>query len=145
LSRVYLDANVFIYAVGDVSPHREACRRILSAVVDGQLLGETSAYTVQEVARQRHRRGDENPTRRAREVASICSVLHQVDRGIVVRALDAVDLHAGLEVSDAIHVATALTHGIRALVSADADFDAIDGIERVDPLDRDRVAALTSE
>jgi len=145
LSRVYLDANVFIYAVGKASRYREPCREILRAVVARRLSGETSVYTIQEVARQRQRRGDDDPTARAREAASMCEVLHAVDRRIVVGALDTVDRHAGLQVSDAIHAATALANGITTVISADSDFDAIAGIERVDPLDGARLAVLASE
>ena len=145
MSRVYLDANVFIYAVGQDSRYRHACREILRLVVHRRLAGETSAYTIQEVARQRQRRGDDHPTARAREAASLCSVLHAVDRQVIVGALDMVDRYDGLEVSDAIHATTALACGISAVISADADFDPIVGIERVDPLDGARLAALTSE
>ena len=145
MKRVYLDTNVFIYAVGSASRYRDPCRQILSSVVEGQLNGETSVYTIQEVARQRHRRGDENPTKRAREVAAMCTAVHHLDAGIVVRALDAVDRFTGLEVSDAIHAATALTHGLSEVVSADSDFDRVPGIERVDPLDGARLTALMSD
>jgi uncharacterized protein len=142
LNPAYLDANVFIYAVGSASQYREPCREILEAVVEGRLRGETSVYTIQEVARQRHRRGDESATERARAAAAICSEIHPLDGRILVRALEAVDRHDGLEVSDAIHAATALAVGIDTMVSADSDFDGIPGIERVDPLDRERLAGL---
>jgi len=40
------------------------------------------------------------------------------------------------------HAATARTLGIRIVLSADSDFDAIGGLERIDPLDRAALAAL---
>ncbi len=145
MTRVYLDTNVFVYAVGQDSPYREPCRDILRAVVSSSMTGETSVYTLQEVARQRSRRGDEHATARARDVASLCSVVHPVDRRVGMSALDVVDQYPKLDISDAVHVATAFAHGIATVVSADADLDAIAGIQRVDPLDGARVAALTSE
>jgi predicted nucleic acid-binding protein len=60
-------------------------------------------------------------------------------------ALTLMDGRPRLGPADAIHVATALAHGIETVISADSDFDAVAGIERVDPLDAARLAALTSE
>lgn len=143
--RVYLDANVFVYAVGKESPHREPCRELLRATATGRLGGETSVYTLQEVERQRRRRGDDEATTRAREVATLCEALHPLDERVGLSALDLVDRYPSLDVADAIHVATALGQGIAFLVSADRDLDVVGEIERVDPLDHERLAALASE
>lgn len=144
MSRVYLDSNIFIYAVGQPSPYTDPCRRILYDVVNGRLRGETSIYTVQEVARQRHRRGDKLATARARQVVAICTAVHGLDPPLLTRALDAVDEYETLAVADAIHAVTALAHGVGVVVSADSDFDGVAGVERVDPRDAERVEALAS-
>jgi uncharacterized protein len=145
LTRVYLDTNVFVYAVGGESPHREPCREILQSVAQRRLAGETSAYALQELVRQRQRRGDANATERGREAGSICSELHPLDWEITATAMDLVDRHSQLGIADALHVSTALNKGLALVVSADDDLDAVAGIERVDPLDRKRLAALMSE
>lgn len=145
MSRVYVDTNVFVYAVGGGSRFREPCRAFLRAVATGQLDGETSAYALQEVAHQRRRRGDASPTARAREVATMCAAIHPTDSEVVFDALELVERRAGLTVSDAIHAATALRHGLGIVVSADSDFDDVPGIERVDPLDDARLAALATD
>jgi len=145
LSRVYLVTNVFVYAVGGESPRREPCREVLRAVAQRRLAGETSAYTLQELVRQRQRRGDEEATDRAREVAAVCSELHPLNWEITSSAMDLVDRHPHLGIADALHVSTAMNKGLSLVVSADRDLDEIPGIERVDPLDSARLAALTSE
>lgn len=145
MSRVYIDTNVFVYAVGGESRFRDPCRTFLRAVATRRVEGETSAYAVQEVAHQRRRRGDASPGSRAREVAAMCAVVHATDRDVVFGALDLVEQRPALSVSDAIHVATALRHGLRVVVSADSDFDRVPGIERVDPLDLSRIAALATD
>jgi uncharacterized protein len=145
MNRVYIDTNVFVYAVGEKSRYRDPCRELLHAVVGRRVNGETSAYAIQEVAHQRRRRGDGNASARARDVAAMCAVVHPTDREVVVGALDLIDDLHELSVADAIHAATALAHRVPTLVSADSDFDGIPGIERVDPLDRERLALLTSE
>jgi predicted nucleic acid-binding protein len=143
--RVYLDANVFVYAVGGTSPHREPCRELLRATVAGRLSGETSVYTLQEVARQRQRRGDGEATARAREVAMFCETLHPVDERVVLDALSMVDRHPSLDIADAVHAATAVAEGLVLFVSADRGLDAVDDIERIDPLDSARLAALMND
>ncbi len=145
MSRVYLDTNVFVYAVGGESPHREPCREVLRAVAQRRLAGETSAYALQELVRQRQRRGDGEATKRAREAAAVCSVLHPLDWEITSSAMDLMDRHSRLGIADALHVSTAIAKGITLVISADRDLDEVPGIERVDPLDRRRFAALTSE
>jgi predicted nucleic acid-binding protein len=145
LNRVYLDTNVFVYAVGGESPHREPCREVLRAVAQRRLAGETSAYALQELVRQRQRRGDGEATKRAREAAAVCSELHPLEWEIVSSAMDLVDRHSRLGIADALHVSTAIAKGIALVVSADRGLDEVPGIERVDPLDRQRFAALTSE
>jgi uncharacterized protein len=145
LNRVYIDTNVFVYAVGEKSRFRNPCREFLHAVVGRRVNGETSAYAVQEVAHQRRRRGDSDASARARDVAAMCTLVHPTDRGVVLGALGLIDDRHDLSVADAIHAATALAHRIPTLVSADSDFDGISGIERVDPLDGTRLAALISD
>jgi hypothetical protein len=140
--RLYLDANIFVYAVGGDSPQREPCRQVLLAVADGRFQAETSAYTVQEVVRQRHRRGDSNAIARARRVLKICSRVHAVDAAVARTALDALERYPSLDISDAVHVATTTIHELPHILSADRDLDQIDGVERVDPLDTKRLEAL---
>jgi uncharacterized protein len=143
--RVYLDTNVLVYAIGGDSPHRDPCREILRAVAERRLKGETSAYTVQEFVRQRRRRGDREAIARARYAIDICADLHPVDGAVVCQAIEIVERYPRLDIADAVHVATASAHGVRTVLSADRGLDGISEIERIDPLDRDRLKALTSE
>lgn len=142
MTRVYLDTNVLVYAIGGDAAQRAPSREILRAVADGRLNAETSAYTLQEFVRQRTRRGDATATQRARDIAEVFAALHPVDLKIVRSALDLVERHPGFDISDAVHVATAQAHGVTTLLSADRGLDRIPGVERVDPLDRDRLAGL---
>ena len=143
--RVYLDSNVLLYAVGEHSRYRAPCRHVLERVASRSVVGETSILTVQEVVHHRQRRGDVTPASHGRQVLSICSATHPLDRSIGLAAMALMDDRSHLQTSDAIHAATALRHGITFLISADRDFDGIPGIERVDPLDGARLAALASE
>jgi len=145
VTAVYVDANVFLYAIGGESPYRESCRALIDAIRRRRIRGETSVTTLEEVVHHRRRRGDATAIARGREVARICSKVHPLDRALSLSALAVAERHPALGIGDAIHVATALAHGLQAVVSADRDFDAVQGVERIDPLDRNAVAALASE
>lgn len=143
--RVYLDSNILLYAVGEQSRYRQPCRDVLGRVASRGVVGETSMLTVQEVVHHRQRRGDVTPVSHGRQVLSICSAIHSLDESIGLTAMALMDDQPRLQISDAIHAATASRHGISVVVSADDDFDAVPGIERIDPLDSARLAALMSE
>lgn len=143
--RLYLDANVFLYAVGAESPYRDPCRDVVGAIRSGAITAETSVTTIGEVVHHRRRRGDDRATDRGREVAGMCSVVHALDRDILLTALDLVEDDQRLDTGDAIHVATARAHGLTSIVSGDRDFEGVAGIRRIDPLDEGAMARLSSD
>lgn len=142
MRRVYLDANVFLYAIGADSPYREPCRAVLDAMRRDAIAGETSVATLEEVVHHRRRRGDSGAFARGRDVAAICHAVHAVDRDLVLAALDVTEGHVRLDTADAIHVATARAHGLASIMSGDHDFDGVEGIDRIDPLDRSAIADM---
>jgi predicted nucleic acid-binding protein len=142
--RAYLDTNVFLYALGRDSHFKIPCQRVLQAVAGGEVGGETSVLTLQELVHQRRRRGDREATARGREVAAVCRALHPVDVRVSLDALQLVEKHPQLGTGDAFHAATARAHGIDVVISADRDFDGIEGFRRVVPTD-DGIAALLSD
>lgn len=46
--------------------------------------------------------------------------------------------------NDRVHVATCAANGIDAILSADQAFDGVPGLRRIDPLDREALAALST-
>jgi uncharacterized protein len=142
VKRVYIDSNVFLYAMGTEHPRRDPCRKLLHAIDSGSLRGETSVETLQEVVNHRLRRGDPKATANARAVAAVCSVVHELDDETMAVALDLLDAHPGLWSRDAVHAATIRTRGLSHLISADRDFDGVDGVVRIDPSDSNAVTAF---
>ncbi|MGI8660639.1 MAG: type II toxin-antitoxin system VapC family toxin [Thermoleophilaceae bacterium] len=59
-------------------------------------------------------------------------------------ALALLDEHAELHTRDAVHVGTARNRGIELIVSTDADFDPLPGLERIDPSDPHLLARLAA-
>lgn len=88
---------------------------------------------VQEFVFHRMRRGDRrSAVRQARDVAALC-VLHDFDSAVLRTALDLIADTEGLGGRDAVHLATALRHGLTMIISPDQAFDGIPGIRRIDP------------
>lgn len=145
MRRVFVDTNVFVYAIGADHPYREPCRRVVELIAAGSLLGETSVEVVQEFAHVRGRRSGDwaEAAARAREIIGSCRPVHPFGEAELMRALDLLARHVELTVRDAVHVATALGQNIDAILSADRHFDAIAGVERIDPADDTGVRRLT--
>ena len=144
MTRVYVDTNIFLYAIGTDHRYRAPCRELVRAMGDHTLRAETSVETVQEIVHHRRRRGDPAATERGRRALGLCEAVHPLDTETTLAALDLIDLHPDLSTRDAMHAATARTLGIRILLSADSDFDAIGGLERIDPLDRAALGRATT-
>ncbi|MEX1142254.1 MAG: type II toxin-antitoxin system VapC family toxin [Thermoleophilaceae bacterium] len=141
MRRVYVDANVFLYAVGHDSPYRDPARRVIGALADQTVAAETSVLTLQEVVNHRRRRGDRRPAGRGREIDRLCTV-RPATRELLLAALDLVDGHPHLIPADAVHAATALAHGVGTIITGDDDFDRFPDLRRVDLLDGASMAAV---
>jgi predicted nucleic acid-binding protein len=144
MRRFLYDTTIFVYALGGKHRYCEPCREIVAQAGTGALRGEASADLLQELVHQRFRRTGDRAAAvaAARDVGSLCR-LHAVEADDVLRGLDIYQTHPRLEARDAVFAALALNRGIDAILTADRAFDEVEGLERVDPLDRDGLATLT--
>lgn len=131
---IFLDSNVFLYAVGAEHPLRGPCGRILESVASGAVEATTSSEVIQEILDVLRRKGRPAEAHLvARRVAQLLPDLLPVGRSEVLRAIDFLEQVPGLSVRDAVHAATALGAGITRIASADQDFDRVDGLTRLEP------------
>jgi uncharacterized protein len=144
VTRVFLDTNVLVYALGEQHRYREPCRRIVRLLADGRLEGETSVEVIQEFIHVRERRGSgrAEALERTHEYVELFGVVHSFEPRDLDRCLSLMSAIADLPARDAVHAATAINRGIGTILSADRDFDAVAGLARVDPADDDAVRAL---
>ncbi|HEY8695381.1 MAG TPA: type II toxin-antitoxin system VapC family toxin [Chloroflexota bacterium] len=129
----FVDANIIIYSATP-GPHREACFEILDAIAAGGASGRTSPSALEEVwhIELSGRAGNLNGlTRHA--FALFTPLLAVTDEAF--RLAFGLQARSALGANDRLHVGTCLAYGIRTIVSADAAFDGIPTISRVDPLD----------
>lgn len=145
MRRFLYDTAVFLYAVGSDHPLREPCREIVALARHGELAGEASVEVIQEFAHVRMRRGGDRQEALTltRAVADLCE-LHDFDRRDLPLVMTLLEQHEALGVRDAVHAATALGAGIDAILSPDTDFDAVPGLDRIDPLDHGALGRLAA-
>src|SRR5919197_221391 len=132
--RFLYDTAVFLYALGSDHAYREPCRDILGLAAEGSLVGDASVELVQELVHVRARRtGDrEDAAQAGRHLVPLCR-LHAVEPADLTLALRLFQTCPGLHMRDAVHAATALNRDIGLILSPDRAFDAVPGIERVEP------------
>jgi predicted nucleic acid-binding protein len=135
----FVDANVAIYGAVE-SEYRAPCLRILSAVASGAAEGRTSPAVLEEVWHVELSGRAGSIIGLTNRAYAVFAPLLPVTDEIFQLALS-VDSHR-LGAKDRIHVATCLSHGIEAIVSADAGLDDVRGVRRVDPLDAQGIARL---
>jgi len=129
-----------MYAVGREHPLKQPCGRILIIIADQPSVFVTDAEVLQEVI---HRYLAQRRWAEGRGVFRRFAALMQ-DRVETIRATDVeraamlADSHPELAARDLLHTAVMQRLGVRQIISADAGFDRITGVERLDP------AALSS-
>jgi predicted nucleic acid-binding protein len=116
---VFVDTNVFVYAVGRPHPLRdEAQARLRGAVADGVALA-TSAEVLQELMHiylpvERLETLDS-----AMRLASDLTTIWPIDASDVTAARDLVASQPGLSARDLLHLATCRRYGATAIMSFD--------------------------
>ncbi len=128
----FVDVNVLIYSQA-ASDYQRPCFEIIEAIGHNEADGRTSTAVMEELwhvelsGKAGHIDG---LTRRAYSLFTpLLPTTDEAFRNAL--ALDAPRLGA----NDRLHVAICLVHGIDTIISADAGFDGVPGITRVDPLD----------
>ncbi len=144
MKRVLLDTNVILYALGGPHAQAEPCRRILELAGEGALRPEAPVDIVQEILHHRNRRlgNRAQASRDALAAATLCR-LHAVEPQDAREAPRLFAASPRLSARDAVFAAIATRHGLKTILSADADFDGLPGIlHRIDPTDAEAVTAL---
>lgn len=138
--RLFLDTNVILYANVEDPRYTAPCQAILEAVVEGRIEATTSAAVIEELLHLELRGRPAGLEGLARDAHELLGPVLPVTDEVIARALAMRPSPMGAK--DRVHVATCQVNGLTALASADAHFDGVDGLARVDPGDPGQVAAL---
>ena len=146
---VFIDANVPIYAAGRDHPYKEPCARILRVLADAPESFVTNSEVLQEImhrylASGRWTLGREVVRAFAEAMRGRVEPVHGED---VILATELADRHPGVSARDLVHTALMQRLGVVRVISADTDFDRLEGIERLDParIDEWQNSILTAE
>src|SRR3954447_19093592 len=117
---VYLDANIFIYAVEGYAPEEAFLRELLAALEGGRFTAVTSELSLAEVLVKPLELGREDVVAAYTELLTASNRLAvlPVDRAILVEAARQ-RAALGMRMPDAIHVATALAAGCELFLTND--------------------------
>ncbi len=128
---IFVDSNIPMYLIGAFHPHKSDARRLLeSAIASGDRL-VTNAEVYQEILHRYvaiDRRLAIQPAFDA--LNAIVDEVFPIDLRDVERAKTVV-YGKRLSARDAIHLATMERHGVKRIMTFDAGFDAVPGIERL--------------
>ena len=132
---VFIDANVPIYAAGREHPYKEPCARILRVLADAPQSFVTNSEVLQEIM---HRYLASGRWTLGREVVrAFAEAMHgrvePVHGEDVILATELADRHPGVSARDLVHAAVMRRLGVSRIISADTDFDRLEGIDRLDP------------
>jgi len=131
--RIFIDANIPLYALGGAHPLREPCRELLFGIKTGNVQVNASVELIQEVVFHRLRRDTrQNAIADGLLLARMC-FLHSFTQEVLERSLALIE-HSSIRGRDAIHAATALVHGFDHIVTADPDFVAVPSLTPLDPM-----------
>jgi predicted nucleic acid-binding protein len=133
----FLDTNIFMYAAGAEHPYKAPCIRILSDIENGIVEAAGNTEVLQELLyRYTHIRLADKGIQLCREVLLLTLAIFSVTESDLRLAIDLFEAHrtAGFKPRDAIHAATMQNHGIVHIISANADFDRLGALVRIDPL-----------
>ncbi len=126
--RLYLDANLFIYALESMEPWASTLRTLFSALDRGECTAVTSELTVAECLVKPLELGRQELVQTYLEAIQTRRELdvRPVDREVLIEAAR-LRAAARVRLPDAIHAATALRAGCETLLTNDPDFRAIPG------------------
>ena len=129
---IYLDSNVFIYAVLDKGKKGEYCKKLLEAVALKQINAFTSVLTWDEVVFSLRKHVPvEEVVKQSNKFLKFPNLFFlEVNIDIIEKA-EQIWINYKLKPRDAIHVATAMISNIKKIASDDSYFDKIKDVKRV--------------
>ncbi len=131
----FLDANVPIYAAGRAHPLKAPSTRIVLMAAEHPEAFVTDVEVVQEMLHRylALRLWDSGRAAVEQFIALMEGRIEAVTAGDLDEIVRLADRHRDVAARDLLHAAVMRRLGVTQIVSADADFDRIDGVERFDP------------
>ena len=129
---IFIDSNIPMYLIGAPHPHKSESQFLLERLIAAGQRLVTDAEVLQEIIHRYAAIGKRDAIGPAfqllLEVVDDVLPIGKVD---VMRAGEIVQNRALLSARDSLHIAVMERHGIRSILSFDADFDRWPGLKRI--------------
>ena len=133
---VFIDANVPIYAAGGDHPHKDPCARILRMAAEDPQQFVTDSEVLQELMHRYLASGRWGLGQVV--ICAFAEVMHgriePVHAEDILSASQLADRYPDVSARDLVHAAVMQRLGTNRIISADTDFDSLEGVDRLDPI-----------
>ncbi|MCX6620915.1 MAG: type II toxin-antitoxin system VapC family toxin [Acidobacteria bacterium] len=129
---IFIDSNIPMYLIGAPHRHKVEAQLLLERLVAAGQRLVTDAEVLQEILHRYTAIGKREAIRPAFQVVlDLVDEVLGIERADVLRAGEIAQNPALMSARDAVHIAVMERHGIRSILSFDADFDRWPGLNRV--------------
>jgi uncharacterized protein len=128
----FIDSNIPMYLIGAAHPHKADAQLLLERLIaSGQRL-VTDAEVLQEILHRYTAIDKREAIGPAFQLTlEVVDQLIAVEKTDVLRAGEIAQHRVRMSARDAVHIAVMERHGIRSILSFDADFDRWPGLNRI--------------
>jgi len=129
---IFIDSNIPMYLIGGPHPHKSEAQVLLERLAaSGQRL-VTDAEVMQEILHRYTAIGRREAIGPAFQVIlDVVDEVLAIEKADVLRAGEIAQNRVLMSARDAVHIAVMERHGIRSILSFDADFDRWPGLQRL--------------
>ena len=129
---IFIDSNIPMYLIGAAHPHKAEAQVLLERpIAAGQRL-VTDAEVLHEILHRYAAIGKREAIGPAfQAVLGVVDEVFGIEKADVLRAGEIAQNRALFTARDAVHIAVMERHGIRSILSFDADFDRWPGLKRI--------------
>lgn len=129
---IFVDSNIPLYLIGAAHPHKTEAQVILERLIAAGQRLVTDAEVLQEILHPYTAIEKRDAIGPALQVTlDIVDEVIPIEKADVLHAGEIAQNRALMSARDAVHIAVMERHGIRSILSFDADFDRWPGLQRM--------------
>jgi predicted nucleic acid-binding protein len=129
---IFIDSNIPMYLIGAPHPHKSEAQLLLERLISAGRRLVTNAEVLQEIMHRYAAIDKREAIAPAFQLLlDIVDDVLAIEKADVIRAGEIVQNRASLSARDSVHIAVMERHGIRSILSFDADFDRWPGLKRI--------------
>ena len=129
---IFVDSNIPMYLIGSAHPHKAEAQVILERLIAAGERLVTDAEVLQEILHRYTAIGKRDAIGPAFQLTlGIVDDVIPIEKAEVLRAAEITQSRTLMSARDAVHIAVMERHGIRSILSFDADFDSWPGLHRI--------------